>query len=153
MMAEGPPPVEIVVAFVARGDRFLVTRRVGDPALAATAAGEVWELPGGKVGPGEDHRATLLREVREETGLEVEVGELVCALCHAYEDRTVALRAYLCAPARDPGTGDPGPRTDDPLGHARALARARWVTLADCRALAIPAANPPLLDALEWIRR
>jgi mutator protein MutT len=151
MTVDGHPPAEIVVAFVARGDRFLVTRREGDPALAATAAGEVWELPGGKVAHGEGHRAALAREVREETGLEVEVGELICALCHAYEDRRVALHAYLCAPAHDPRTGDPGPGTADPLGHDRD--RVRWVTSGDCRALAIPAANPPLLDALDWLRR
>lgn len=33
-----------------------------------------WDLPGGRPGPGEDHRAALRREVREEAGLEVEVG-------------------------------------------------------------------------------
>jgi 8-oxo-dGTP diphosphatase len=33
-----------------------------------------WDLPGGRPEPGEDHRAALIREVREETGLAVEVG-------------------------------------------------------------------------------
>ncbi len=33
-----------------------------------------WDLPGGRPDPGEDHRTALKREVREETGLEVEVG-------------------------------------------------------------------------------
>ena len=33
-----------------------------------------WDLPGGRPDPGEDHRAALQREFREETGLEVEVG-------------------------------------------------------------------------------
>ena len=33
-----------------------------------------WDLPGGRPDPGEDHRTALEREVREETGLSVEVG-------------------------------------------------------------------------------
>jgi 8-oxo-dGTP pyrophosphatase MutT (NUDIX family) len=36
-----------------------------------------WELPGGRAEPGEDERAALVREIREETGLAVEAGELV----------------------------------------------------------------------------
>jgi len=34
-----------------------------------------WDLPGGRPEPGEDYRAALTREVREETGLSVEVGD------------------------------------------------------------------------------
>jgi mutator protein MutT len=119
---------QIVVAFVVRADgRILVQPRTGDPAMEG-----LWELPGGTIAPGEPHTAALAREVREETGLEVEVGELVCALCHRYDDRRVAIHAYLCAPS----PGQPA-------------AAARWLTPHEYRALPMPAANPPLIDALD----
>ena len=36
-----------------------------------------WDLPGGRPRPAEDDRAALAREVQEETGLEVEVGDFI----------------------------------------------------------------------------
>lgn len=122
---------EIVLAAIvdARG-RMLVQPRAGDPALAGT-----WELPGGKVGPGEDHAAALAREVEEETGVAVRVGELAVALCHAYPDRRVALHAYLC----------------ETVGNARPVRWARWTSPEEYRAMPMPAANMAIVDALERV--
>ncbi|TPG15908.1 (deoxy)nucleoside triphosphate pyrophosphohydrolase [Pedococcus bigeumensis] len=50
----------------------LAARRTEPPALAGG-----WEFPGGKVDPGETHEQALHREVREELGVEVELGEKV----------------------------------------------------------------------------
>ena len=120
---------EIVLAAIVDAERrVLIQPRVGDPGLAAA-----WELPGGKIEPGEDHAAALVREVEEETGIGVRVGDLAVALCHSYPDRRVALYAYLCLPV---GTETP-PRW------------ARWAPLAEYRALQMPEANGPIVDALE----
>jgi 8-oxo-dGTP pyrophosphatase MutT (NUDIX family) len=57
-----------------------------------------WDLPGGRPQAGEDHRVALAREVREETGLSVEVGELVDE--HLFEvlpRRFVQITAFSCA--------------------------------------------------------
>lgn len=66
------PDVVVVGAALVRAGRLLAARR---SAPAEVAGG--WELPGGKVEPGEDERAALARECREELGIEVEAGERV----------------------------------------------------------------------------
>lgn len=54
-----------------------------------------YELPGGKIEDGEAPEEALRREVMEELGLDIDVGEAYLAVTHAYPDFTVTLRAYL----------------------------------------------------------
>jgi 8-oxo-dGTP diphosphatase len=51
--------------------RLLLVRRANDPGRG------LWSLPGGRVEPGEDDAAALVREMAEETGLVVQPGPLV----------------------------------------------------------------------------
>jgi 8-oxo-dGTP diphosphatase len=62
----------VVGAAILDGGRLLAARRSEPPALAGG-----WELPGGKVEPGEDDQAALVRECREELGVEIALGERV----------------------------------------------------------------------------
>ena len=55
--------------------RLLAARRSAPHALVG-----LWEFPGGKVEPGEDPRSALLREVREELGVDLELGAEVVAM-------------------------------------------------------------------------
>jgi 8-oxo-dGTP diphosphatase len=78
-----------------------------------------WDLPGGRPDPGEDRRAALVREVREEAGYDVEVGALVDE--HVFEvipQRIVQIAVYACTLRG----GDPA------LSHEHQ--EIRWVALA-----------------------
>ncbi|MET9258301.1 (deoxy)nucleoside triphosphate pyrophosphohydrolase [Streptomyces sp. NPDC003717] len=67
------PPERIVVgAALIDGGRLLAARRSAPPELAGR-----WELPGGKVEAGERPEAALVRELREELGVDAEAGERV----------------------------------------------------------------------------
>ncbi len=67
----------------------------------------MWELPGGKVEDGEDPRAALRRELAEELGIDVQVGEILDVTFHRYEGagRTVLLLFFEAA--RLAGTAEP----------------------------------------------
>jgi ADP-ribose pyrophosphatase YjhB (NUDIX family) len=70
--------------------RLLMIQRAQDPGAGA------WSLPGGRVEPGEDDATALRREMREETGLDVEVGELVGSVERAGAGVVFAISDYRC---------------------------------------------------------
>jgi 8-oxo-dGTP diphosphatase len=61
-------PTVVVAAALQESGRLLAARRSAPPELAGR-----WELPGGKVEPGEDSKRALVRELREELGIGAEL--------------------------------------------------------------------------------
>lgn len=124
------PRHEIVVAVIKRHGRYLLGKRPSKGLL-----GGLWEFPGGKVRRGESHRRALIREIREEIGLGVKVGELIASARHAYSHFTVTLHVYRCTPVR----GRPKPCFHTAL---------RWVPKAHFSRYAFPKANHKFLNLL-----
>ncbi len=82
----------VVAALVREQGRILMSRRRADQAMP-----NLWEFPGGKVEPGEHPEAALVREVREELGLEIDVGELLGTGRDDAGEIAVRLDVYLAA--------------------------------------------------------
>ncbi len=85
------PHYEVAVGLIRRRGKLLITKRPMDAML-----GGLWEFPGGKIEPGESATDALRREVREETLLDVAVGEHLVSVRHAYSHFRVTLHAFLC---------------------------------------------------------
>ena len=87
----GSGPIVVAAAVVIREGRVLLTRRAEGQHLAG-----MWEFPGGKLEQGESPEETLVRECREECGIEVEVAEFLEVTHHRYPEKDVLLLFYRC---------------------------------------------------------
>ncbi len=124
------PHHEVVIAAVKKNGRYLLGKRPQGGLL-----GGLWEFPGGKVKPGETHPAALRRELREELGIRVTIGDHVATVEHAYSHFRVSLHVYRC----EHRSGKATPRAHTEL---------RWVAPKDFAALAFPKANHKFLKLL-----
>ena len=111
-------------------DRILVDRRPAKGLL-----GGLWEFPGGKIEAGETPEACVKREIREELAIEIEVGQHLITVDHAYSHFKVSLQVYNCTHL----SGEPQPLACDEI---------RWVTVAELAELPFPAANVKIIDAI-----
>ena len=88
------------VGIVQREGKFLISQRKFSDHL-----GGIWEFPGGKKNPDESDEECVARELHEELGINVEVGNHIETIRYSYPDRKLELRFYGC----DMGEGEPRP--------------------------------------------
>lgn len=127
---EGGYPVIVTASVVYRDGTVLIAKRT------AGALEGLWEFPGGKLEPGESPEECLARELREELGLDVEVGDIFQVVYHVYEDGPVLLLAYRC---RLIGTSPSGQAENPP---------SRWVRISDLPQYRFTPADLPVVAKL-----
>ena len=127
--------IDVAAGLVFHAGKLLITQRRPDDHL-----GGFWEFPGGKVEPGETFEHCLVRELREELGIEISVGEEIEDITHSYPEKTVHLKFFVCKLV----SGDASPI------HCHALA---WVNHDRLCQYQFPAADAKLLTLLRGAAR
>jgi 8-oxo-dGTP diphosphatase len=120
-------------ALVDADHRVLLTRRPEGKAMAG-----LWEFPGGKLGPGETPEACLIRELREELGLDIAANCLapLTFASHRYPEFHLLMPLYVCRVWE----GFPQPREGQEL---------KWARPREMAALPMPPADQPLVAFLR----
>jgi 8-oxo-dGTP diphosphatase len=130
----GPTRLVLVAAaaLVDASGRVLLAQRPPGKALAGA-----WEFPGGKIEAGETPEAALVRELKEELGIEVAERSLqpFAFASHAYETMHLLMPLYVLKAWK----GEPKSREGQAL---------KWVRPAEMREIEMPPADYPLVEEL-----
>jgi 8-oxo-dGTP diphosphatase len=125
--------VLVVAAIIVEQRRVLVTQRMIGTHLAGA-----WEFPGGKVEVDEDPRDALVRELREELGIEVVVDAVVDVAFHRYPTKSVLILFF--AARRKP---------DSPPPSALEVAALQWRASTELADEDFPAADARILGSVR----
>jgi A/G-specific adenine glycosylase len=124
------PHKQIGAGVIWKDDRILISQRPLEGLL-----GGLWEFPGGKREAGETIRETVRREIKEELGVDVTVGERIAVVDHAYTHFKITLHAHECRYE----SGEP---------KAIGVRAWKWVRAEELKKFAFPAANQPVIEKL-----
>ena len=123
----------VAVALIDEDGRILMTKRPEGKSMAG-----LWEFPGGKMEAGETPEAALIRELREELGIEVKAECLApfTFASHSYPEFHLLMPLYVC-------------RKWAGIPRSREGQEMKWVRPRDMRALPMPPADIPLVAHLQ----
>jgi 8-oxo-dGTP diphosphatase len=130
---ELPTVLVVAVALIDADCRVLMARRPEGKSMAG-----LWEFPGGKVGPGELPETALIRELKEELGIDITESCLapITFASHCYEDFHLLMPLYVCRIWQGAVT----PREGQEL---------KWVRPVRIADLPLPPADVPLVAILR----
>jgi 8-oxo-dGTP diphosphatase len=124
------------VALIDADGRVLLAQRPEGKSLAG-----LWEFPGGKVDPGETPEAALIRELREELGIETKASCLapLTFASHSYDDFHLLMPLFAC-------------RRWEGIATEREGQTLAWVRPEKLRDYPMPPADIPLIPILrDWL--
>ena len=124
------PVIACGVAVIRREHEFLIAQR--NP---SDTFGSFWEFPGGRKNPGETFEQCVVREVKEELGVDVSVERKLMEIRRQFEERVIWLNFYLC----EYRSGDPQPLD---------CQQVRWTDAVGLKEFRFPPANERVIDAL-----
>ena len=119
------------VALIRRDNEFLISQR-----RESDTFGSLWEFPGGKKNPGESFEDCVVREVKEEVGIDVRVDKKFMEMRRPYHERIIWLNFFLCTYVG----GEP---------QAVDCAKVEWVRVEDLKKYAFPPANEKVIQKLK----
>ncbi len=122
--------VDVVAAIIRDNQKILITQRFDNVHLPG-----LWEFPGGKVEPDESLTAALEREIREELGVTILVGDEFFSVVHDYTPNSVRLHFFNCSII----DGEP---------HPLEVADMRWVRPEELGQFEFPPADADLIAIL-----
>ena len=136
-MGEPSPPLLLVsaVALIDSVDRILLGRRPIDKPMPG-----LWEFPGGKINLGETPEEALIRELKEELGIDTKESCLapIAFASHRYDEFHLLMPLFIC-------------RVWEGIPHPIEGQELAWVTIADMRNYPMPPADTPLVAMLRDI--
>ncbi len=105
-------PIPVVCAVIEHGGRVLLAQRPVDKHLPLK-----WEFAGGKVEPGEEPAAAIVREIREELGCEVVITRALPRFRYDYTRVVIEMIPFVCILSRD-----------SPMPHPHEHVALAWVS-------------------------
>jgi 8-oxo-dGTP diphosphatase len=128
-----PVTIVVAVALIDTDGRVLLAQRPEGKPMAG-----LWEFPGGKMHAGESPEAALIRELREELGIDTHESCLapLTFASHRYEDFHLLMPLYVC-------------RRWQGMVSAREGQRLAWVRAERLDRYAMPPADKPLIPVLK----